>query len=45
LGKIDGRIITTFEYDGDTPIDGAMRDALRSLLAKRTGEAEATLPR
>ncbi len=43
--KVDGRIMTTFEYDGDKPIDADMSGALKALLAKRTADAEGTLPR
>jgi len=43
--KLNGRIIVTFEFDGDKPIDASMRDDLKALLVKRMADAEPTLPR
>ena len=44
IWKLEDRVVTTFEYDGSTPVEPAMRDALKALLTKRTVDANAALP-
>ena len=46
LWKLSGRMIGTLEYSGSEtePVDSALIGTLKSLIAKRTADADATLP-
>ena len=46
LWKLSGRMIGTLEYSGSetAPVDSALIGTLKSLIAKRTSDADAALP-
>ena len=46
LWKVSGRMIGTLEYSGSeaTPVDSSLIDTIKSLIAKRTADADALLP-
>jgi hypothetical protein len=44
LWKVSGRMIAALEYSGETPLDPGFVDAVKSIIAKRLADADATLP-